>query len=978
MDKKFVLFAVCLLLFFLPKSVIVPINAVQAGLMPVNGTNNLDLSTNTIAPSGSTFTFVTLGDAQDDGTVLHATANQAYALNPNFGIFNGDLESDGVTQAMLDKEISALGRLYPKMLFVRGNHDDHVSGSAGLWENYFAKANRPLPVGVTNFIALDSNLTYLNYSFDYGNSRFVGLDVPGDADLLTTPELNFLDARLTDAENIGLVHAFIFFHGPPYCAESTHCTCSTKNDSSCSPSAFISMINKHPIVDATFGGHEHLLAWTHMDNNRVPSLTHPYEQFLTSPSGTQTNNGLLFLDRVDYADTQDGMAFGAVLVNGSSFTVNFYRVGRTTPVWSKTFKKNEVPSPAAILPRTNTFAPNATDLLVYPYLGNITTSSAVISWAMDTVSAGTGQVTYSQDQTYGNLVGATSQTIDGRVWYSAQITGLTANTTYYYKILNNAIDITPWPTITFSTSPDLSMTHFDFSVIGDNQPDSAGATPYPATLAIAALMKQQNPNLVIHTGDMIFDGFLCTGNLSAYSQYVRNYFNVYQAMLGYTSFFTAIGNHEVQTGGCGLQAYKDVYSLPGNAPNDHTEEYYSFNWGNVHFVALDSNTDIKYDTTQRNWLTSDLQNTYQPWKIVFLHVPSYSSGESGSDPDVQAYLVPIFETYGVNVVFNGHDHDYERTCPIRNGVCTTTQNGGVVYFTNGGGGAYTQAIHNPNWFTAYTPPHETNEFLDVSINDCHLQVNAVDINGNLMDSYEINHCSTPTPTLTPTPTMTATITPTPSTTLSPTTTGTSTTTGTKTITPTTTETPTVTNTSSPTTTKTATLTGTATLTPSVTGTPTNTVTYTITPTSTVTRTITPTGTETLTSTSTKTSTSTITRTITPTVTDTITPTGTNTLTMTNTPTSTRTNTSTPSQTKTLTATMTNTSTPPVTDTPTHTVTYTLTPTFTDTLKATASSTPTRTSTNTPSPISTSTVTPTPTLTRTPSVMRFIYMPIFFK
>jgi len=297
--------------------------------------------TSTPKPTSITtsFSFVTLSDAQDDGAVLPDTANQASALNPNFGIFIGDLESDGVTQTQMNAETSALGSLYPKMLFVRGNHDNHYDQSMTLWESYFAIANRPLPAGVSNLTALDSNSTYLNYSFDYGNSRFIGLDVPGDADLLTSSELSFLDTRLTDAESKGLVHTFIFFHGPPYCTESTHCSCTKKSDSSCTPSAFITIINKHPIVDATFDGHEHLLAWTHMDNTRVANLTHPYEQFLTAPSGTGNYNQYLYPKRVDYVNLQNAMAFGSITVNGTSFTVNFYRVGTTAPVWVKTFNK---------------------------------------------------------------------------------------------------------------------------------------------------------------------------------------------------------------------------------------------------------------------------------------------------------------------------------------------------------------------------------------------------------------------------------------------------------------------------------------------------------------------------------------------------------------------------------------------------------------------------------------------------------------
>lgn len=292
-----------------------------------------------ITPTSSptSFSFVMLSDAQDNGVKLPDTANQASDLNPNFGIFCGDLESEGVTQELMDVEINALSSLYPKMFFVRGNHDDLIPGSAQLWQSYFTTANRSLPAGVINYSALNSTSSYLNFSFDYGNSRFIGLDVPWGADMLTKSELNFLDERLTDAESNGLIHAFLFFHVPPYCTESNHCACSAKNDYSCTPSAIIAVINKHPIVDAIFSGHEHLLAWTHMDNTRVPELTHSYEQFLTAPSGANTYNEVLYPDRVDYIDMQDGQAFGYVTVNGNSFTVYFYRVGTTEPVWTKTF-----------------------------------------------------------------------------------------------------------------------------------------------------------------------------------------------------------------------------------------------------------------------------------------------------------------------------------------------------------------------------------------------------------------------------------------------------------------------------------------------------------------------------------------------------------------------------------------------------------------------------------------------------------------
>jgi hypothetical protein len=96
-------------------------------------------------------------------------------------------------------------------------------------------------------------------------------------------------------------------------------------------------------VSATFHGHEHVLGWVHMDNTRVSSLTHPYEQFFTSPSGGGSYTSYLYPARMDYnyypMASSGETGFAMITVNGSSFTINIYKVGITAPVWSKTFTK---------------------------------------------------------------------------------------------------------------------------------------------------------------------------------------------------------------------------------------------------------------------------------------------------------------------------------------------------------------------------------------------------------------------------------------------------------------------------------------------------------------------------------------------------------------------------------------------------------------------------------------------------------------
>ena len=86
-----------------------------------------------------------------------------------------------------------------------------------------------------------------------------------------------------------------------------------------------------------------------------------------------------------------------------------------------------------------------------------------------------------------------------------------------------------------------------------------------------------------------------------------------------------------------------------------------------------------------DWLRADLAQTKQPWKIVAFHHPAYSTGSHGSDARVQSRLIPIFEAYGVQLVLNGHDHNYQRSLPLRAGQVTTTAEGGVVYIVTGAG-----------------------------------------------------------------------------------------------------------------------------------------------------------------------------------------------------------------------------------------------------------------------------------------------------
>lgn len=127
-------------------------------------------------------------------------------------------------------------------------------------------------------------------------------------------------------------------------------------------------------------------------------------------------------------------------------------------------------------------------------------------------------------------------------------------------------------------------------------------------------------------------------------------------------FYAALGNHDLPN-----ERFYKPFNMSG-------KRYYSFSKGNAKFFVIDS---TYVDPEQLTWLESELKNSGDPWKICYFHHPLYSSGaKHGSDLDLRARLEPLFVQHGVDVVFSGHEHFYERLKPQK----------GIYYFTQGAGG----------------------------------------------------------------------------------------------------------------------------------------------------------------------------------------------------------------------------------------------------------------------------------------------------
>jgi len=279
--------------------------------------------------AGSTsFRFIVWADTKSGTADFTTESNQVKALNPppNFTIYSGDLVDSGFAAGPMANWKTAINGgtnngMFDISFVVRGNHDTTDPAGFAAFFNYDAVA---ATVGATNLTQQQKNLTY---SYDCGNSHFVAIDVPDDATLITTAQIAWADSDLAAAEARGLTHAFLNWHGPIY-PVAEHCCPSVP--------AVIDMLNKHPIVTATFHGHEHTNAHVRINSTRYPNCTHEFDEFIEGAAGAGPQTC-----QAGRADDCFGAknGFAVMDVSGKTLTATIYYVGSTTPLKTFTITK---------------------------------------------------------------------------------------------------------------------------------------------------------------------------------------------------------------------------------------------------------------------------------------------------------------------------------------------------------------------------------------------------------------------------------------------------------------------------------------------------------------------------------------------------------------------------------------------------------------------------------------------------------------
>jgi HEAT repeat protein len=307
-------------------------------------------------------------------------------------------------------------------------------------------------------------------------------------------------------------------------------------------------------------------------------------------------------------------------------------------------------------------------LIKGPYLQWLTTDGVTVMWETDEAAPAT--VEYGPEgQWTGRL-----EVKQGKPLQEVRLNGLKAETTYQYRVVIGQETAGPFA---FRTAVKPGSA-YRFAVYGDNR-----SNPKVHTSVVEGMAKFR-PAFVINTGDLVSSG-------DKYELWGPEYFGPLANLQCSVPVYPAMGNHE----GKG-KYYQEFFSLP--AP----KWYYSFTFGNARFIILDSNYRsagwLSPESEQSRWLVKQLRDNKSTWTFVVFHNPPYSSHPSRGDSVVhQKMLCPILEKYHVDVVFNGHNHNYERVYPIRE--MRRDDENGIPYVITGGGGAPLYPVAG-DWFTA--------------------------------------------------------------------------------------------------------------------------------------------------------------------------------------------------------------------------------------------------------------------------------------
>jgi predicted phosphodiesterase len=344
--------------------------------------------------------------------------------------------------------------------------------------------------------------------------------------------------------------------------------------------------------------------------------------------------------------------------------------------------------------------PVVAEPVVGPYLQGLERESVTILW--ETEEKSVGEVDIGE----GSRMSRVLREAEPRSFHKVVIGGLRADTLYSYRVR--------WGEKTSAVHAFRTMTpqgtrRLRIAAYGDSRsnPDTHAA--------IARRILESDPDLVLHTGDLVTDG-------TVKEQWKPQFFDPIRRLAAEKYLIACIGNHEKDS-----PHYYDYLDYPGN------EAWFSYRAANLHLIVLDSQKPLGPGTEQQAWLEKELAGPDADWRIVMLHSPLYTSHPFRETGPHRWALQDAIDRGGVDLVLNGHDHFYARTHRI--GRAWDKASRGLYQVTTAGGGARLYPVEQKPYTARAESAHH---FIFLELDGLRITGTATDIEGKVIDRFTID------------------------------------------------------------------------------------------------------------------------------------------------------------------------------------------------------------------------------------------------
>jgi hypothetical protein len=354
----------------------------------------------------------------------------------------------------------------------------------------------------------------------------------------------------------------------------------------------------------------------------------------------------------------------------------------------------------------------AVQIIKGPWLQNVTTHSVVVMW--ETQVAANSRVEYGAAGPVEWFVEDAAQT----TIHELTLPNLAPNTRYFYTVQSGDGQSA---TNSFWSAPDATVP-YRFVAYGDTR-------SFPADhAAVVRSILPSEPDFALHVGDFVNSGRI-------YAEWEPQYFTPAAPLLKNVPLFPVLGNHEF--GGTERIWYYDFFSVPDNGLSGYGEHFYAFTYGCARFIGLsacEGGCDpFTSGTPQYAWLVGQLTSPEfinAKWRFVWMHNPPYTATarDNAVDQALRAELVPLFEQYGVDVVFSGDDHFYRHS--LRNGI---------HYIITGGGGAPLHDVGTQVAGATLVYGEKAYQHCVIDLDPGVFRFYSVRTNGTVMDSFSLTN-----------------------------------------------------------------------------------------------------------------------------------------------------------------------------------------------------------------------------------------------